>query len=82
MATFVNREQNNDKEKSKESLKWLSLKEHNSVKYFFSDEDVDEIFDALIQTNALTISEPKIPEQINRTNNLKYCHYHKLPLIF
>lgn len=78
MVIIVNPRQNNDQEKSKEPSKWLTLKERKDVKYSFTDEDVDEIFDSLLQANALTLPKLKRHGEINRTDDPKYCRYHRI----
>ncbi|CAB4278489.1 unnamed protein product [Prunus armeniaca] len=78
LATFVKTEKKNDKGQSKDPPKRLTLKECKEVKYSFDDEDVDEIFDQLLASKGITLPESKRPAETNKTNDLRYCWYHRL----
>ncbi|CAB4319825.1 unnamed protein product [Prunus armeniaca] len=78
LATFVKTEKKNDKGQSKDPPKRLTLKERKKVKYSFDDEDVEEIFDQLLASKGITLPESKRPAEANKTNDPKYCRYHRL----
>ncbi|KAL8161824.1 hypothetical protein V2J09_013313 [Rumex salicifolius] len=69
---------NQDRGKTKEHSKKLTLQERKQKKYPFDDDDVQAIFDELIEAKALTLPEPKKPNEVGMTNNPKYCPYHRL----
>ena len=54
-----------------------AFRERVEKKYPF-DEDVDEIFEALIANGKLTLPEPKRPEDVGKTNDPRYCPYHQM----
>ncbi|CAB4308132.1 unnamed protein product [Prunus armeniaca] len=81
LATFVKTEKKNDKSQSKDPPKRLILKELKEVKYSFDDDDVEEIFDQLLAYKAITLLESKRPAEANKTNDPKYCRYHRLDKI-
>jgi len=78
LATFVKTENKNDKGKTKDPPKRLTLKERKEVKYSFDDDDVEEIFDQLLASKAITLPESKRPAEASKTNDPKYCRYHRL----
>ncbi|CAL8989853.1 unnamed protein product [Prunus brigantina] len=78
LATFVKTEKKSDKGQSKDPPKRLTLKERKEVKYSFDDEDVEEIFDQLLASNGITLPESKRPAEANKTNDPRYCWYHRL----
>ncbi|KAM1706158.1 hypothetical protein ACFX2K_028340 [Malus domestica] len=81
MATFVKVDKKSDNVKRKEETKGtrrLSLKERKEVKYSFDDEDVGTIFDELLAAKMITLPEPKRPAEVNKTDDPKYCRYHRL----
>ncbi|KAM1786196.1 hypothetical protein ACFX12_039014 [Malus domestica] len=81
MATFVKVDKKSDNIKRKEETKGtrrLSLKERKEVKYSFDDEDVGTIFDELLAAKMITLPEPKRPAEVNKTDDPKYCRYHRL----
>lgn len=90
MATFIksdkkngnnsnNSNNNNNNNKGKdERPRRLSLKERKSVKYSFDDDDVDSIFDELLAAKVVKLPESKRPAEVNKTDNPKYCRYHRL----
>ena len=81
MATFVKVDKKNDNVKRKEEAKGtrrLSLKERKEVKYSFDDEDVGTIFEELLAAKMITLPEPKRPAEVNKTDDPKYCRYHRL----
>ncbi|CAL8999687.1 unnamed protein product [Prunus brigantina] len=69
LATLVKTEKKNDKGQSKDPPKRLTLKERKEIKYSFDDEDVEEIFDQLLVSNAITLLESKHPAEVNKTND-------------
>ncbi|KAI5317664.1 hypothetical protein L3X38_037371 [Prunus dulcis] len=44
----------------------------------FNDEDVEEIFDQLLASNSIALPESKRPAEANKTNDPRYCRYHRL----
>ncbi|CAL9017106.1 unnamed protein product [Prunus brigantina] len=78
LATFVKTEKKSDKGQNKDPPKRLTLKERKEVKYSFDDEDVEEIFDQLLASNGITLPESKRPAEANKTNDPRYCRYHRL----
>ena len=42
------------------------------------DEDVEEIFGALLANGKLTLPDPKRPGDFGKTNDLRYCPYHQM----
>lgn len=51
----------NEKIKANEASKRLAFKERKELKYSFVDDDVKEIFDELLASNAITLLESKRP---------------------
>ena len=74
MATFVNNGRQNGK--GKEGLKKLTLEKRKKIKYSFHDDDVEGIFNELMKEKAIQLPEPKIPSEVDKIDDLKYCHYH------
>ncbi|CAB4273271.1 unnamed protein product [Prunus armeniaca] len=68
----------NEKGQSKDPPKKLTLKERKEVKYSFDDDVVEEIFDQFLASKAITLSESKRPTKANKTNDPRYCRYHRL----
>ncbi|KAL0290916.1 UNVERIFIED_CONTAM: hypothetical protein Scaly_1656100 [Sesamum calycinum] len=56
----------------------LTLKEMQAKQYPFLDSDVSRIFDDLLNTNLIELPEMKWPEEVGKTDDLKYCKYHRL----
>ena len=54
-----------------------AFRERVEKKYSF-DEDVDEIFGALMENDKLTLLEPKRPGDVGKTNDPRYCPYHQM----
>ena len=54
-----------------------AFKEWVEKKYPF-DEDVEEIFWALLANNKLTLLDLKRPKEVSKTNDPRYCPYHKM----
>ncbi|WP_440998354.1 hypothetical protein, partial [Cysteiniphilum litorale] len=54
-----------------------AFKERVEKKYPF-DEDVEEIFEALLANGKLTLPEPKRPGDVGKTNDPRYCPYHQM----
>ncbi|KAL0367220.1 UNVERIFIED_CONTAM: hypothetical protein Sradi_3612100 [Sesamum radiatum] len=46
--------------------------------YPFLDSDVSGIFDDLLNANLIELLEMKRPEEDGKTNDPKYCKYHRL----
>ena len=44
----------------------------------FDDDDVQGIFDELMAARAISLPEPKRPTKVNKTNDPRYCLYHKI----
>ena len=56
-----------------------ACKEGVEKKYPF-DEDVEEIFGALLANGKLTLPDPKRPGDVGKTNDPRYCPYHQMVL--
>ncbi|XXG53350.1 hypothetical protein AAC387_Pa03g1453 [Persea americana] len=56
-----------------------AFKERAEKKYPF-DEDVEEIFGALLANGKLTFPNPKRPGDVGKTNDPRYCPYHQMVL--
>ncbi|CAB4282677.1 unnamed protein product [Prunus armeniaca] len=69
LATFIKIGKKNDKGQSKDPHKRLTLKERKEIKYYFDNEDVEEIFDQLLASNAITLPKSKRPAEANKTND-------------
>ncbi|XXG72495.1 hypothetical protein AAC387_Pa07g1575 [Persea americana] len=54
-----------------------AFKEQVEKKYPF-DEDVEEIFGALLANGKLTLPDPKRPGDVGKTNDPRYCPYHQM----
>ncbi|KAJ8624406.1 hypothetical protein MRB53_032936 [Persea americana] len=54
-----------------------AFKERVEKKYPF-DEDVEEIFGALLANGKLTLPDPKRPGEVGKTNDPRYCPYHQM----
>ena len=63
---------------SKEEHIRLTLKEMMAKQYPFLDSDVPKIFDELLQNNLIELPEMKRPEEQRRSNDPKYCKFHRL----
>ncbi|KAL0373897.1 UNVERIFIED_CONTAM: hypothetical protein Sradi_3305400 [Sesamum radiatum] len=56
----------------------LTLKEIQTKQYPFLDSDVSEIFEDLLNANVIELPEMKRPEEAGKTDDPKYCKYHRL----
>ena len=54
-----------------------AFKEWVEKKYKF-DEDIEEIFGALLANDKLTLPDPKRLRDVSKTNNPRYCPYHQM----
>ena len=54
-----------------------AFKELVEKKYSF-DEDIEEIFGALLANGKLILPDPKRPGDAGKTNDLRYCPYHQM----
>ncbi|XXG42025.1 hypothetical protein AAC387_Pa01g2379 [Persea americana] len=54
-----------------------AFKKRVEKKYPF-DEDVEEIFGALLGNGKLTLPDPKRPRDVGKTNDPRYCPYHQM----
>ncbi|XXG42059.1 hypothetical protein AAC387_Pa01g2409 [Persea americana] len=54
-----------------------AFKERVEKKYPF-DEDVEEIFGALLANGKLTLPDPKRLGDVGKTNDPRYCRYHQM----
>ena len=84
MATFVKSSRTtnggniNKNGKQKEEGRQPAVQERKEKKYPFDDDDVQGIFDELMATKAISIPEPKQPKEVNKTNDPRYCPYHRI----
>ncbi|KAH6782090.1 hypothetical protein C2S51_007383 [Perilla frutescens var. frutescens] len=56
----------------------LTLREMQQREYPFLDSDVPGIFEDLCKTELIKLPEMKRPEEAGRTDDPKYCKYHRL----
>ncbi|PIN21577.1 hypothetical protein CDL12_05717 [Handroanthus impetiginosus] len=56
----------------------LTLKEMKSKQYPFLDSDVSGIFDDLLNANLIERPEMKRPEEVEKTDDPRYCKYYRL----
>uniref|UniRef100_M1DX51 Retrotransposon gag protein n=1 Tax=Solanum tuberosum TaxID=4113 RepID=M1DX51_SOLTU len=56
----------------------LTLKEMQRKDYPFLDSDVFTIFDELLEMKLFELPEMKRPDEAERSDDLKYCKYHRL----
>ena len=54
-----------------------SIQELLKKQYVFRRELVKDMFDQLMEHQALNLPDPRRPEQVNMTNNPLYCPYHR-----
>uniref|UniRef100_A0A2N9FNB6 Uncharacterized protein n=1 Tax=Fagus sylvatica TaxID=28930 RepID=A0A2N9FNB6_FAGSY len=75
------------KEKKEERMKgisqererrWLTLKEMEEKTYSFPDSDVPSMLEDLLEKEIIKLPECKRPEEMGRTNDPKYCKYHRV----
>jgi len=84
MATFVkssgptNGGNINKNGKQREEGRRPTLQERKEKKYPFNDDDVQGIFDELMAATAISLSKPKRPAEVNKTNDPGYCPYHRI----
>ncbi|KAL9666826.1 hypothetical protein QQ045_001169 [Rhodiola kirilowii] len=55
-----------------------TLKELQAKKYPFPDSDLSGMLDDLLEKGIINLPEAKRPDEVNRTNDPKYCRYHRL----
>ncbi|KAL0463425.1 UNVERIFIED_CONTAM: hypothetical protein Slati_0230100 [Sesamum latifolium] len=70
-----------DKKKDAPQERWprkLTLKKMQTKQYHFLDSDVSGIFDDLLNANLIELPEMKRPEEAGKTDDPKYCKYHRL----
>jgi hypothetical protein len=56
----------------------LTLKEMEEKTYPFPDSDVPGMLEDLLEKEIIKLSECKRPEEMGRTNDPKYCKYHRV----
>ena len=56
----------------------LMLKEMKEKTYPFPDSDVPGMLEDLLEKEIIKLPECKRPEEMGRTNDLKYCKYHRV----
>ena len=56
----------------------LTLKEMEEKTYPFPDADVRGMLEDLLEKNVIKLPECKHPEEMGRTNDPKYCMYHRV----
>ncbi|KAL0339231.1 UNVERIFIED_CONTAM: hypothetical protein Sangu_1445200 [Sesamum angustifolium] len=59
-------------------LRKFTLKEMQAKQYPFLNSDVSRIFDDLLNANLIELPEMKWPEEVGKTDDPKYCKYHRL----
>ncbi|KAM1132645.1 hypothetical protein ACFX19_047713 [Malus domestica] len=55
-----------------------TLRELEQKVYPFPDSDMDAMLDDLLEKKVIELPECKRPEEMNRTNDPKYCKYHRI----
>ncbi|KAM2675582.1 hypothetical protein EV1_002329 [Malus domestica] len=55
-----------------------TLRELEQKTYPFPDSDVDAMLDDLLEKKVIELPECKRPEEMNRTNDPRYCKYHRI----
>ncbi|KAH0707412.1 hypothetical protein KY290_011967 [Solanum tuberosum] len=55
-----------------------TLWEMQGKNYPFSDSDVSEIFDELLELKLIDLPEMKRPDEAEKTDDPNYCKYHRL----
>ncbi|KAL2493101.1 Ribonuclease H [Abeliophyllum distichum] len=56
----------------------LTLKELEEKKYSFSDSEVSEILDQLLEQKVIELPAPKRPEKTGQVDHHKYCRFHQI----
>ncbi|XP_012849590.1 PREDICTED: uncharacterized protein LOC105969382 [Erythranthe guttata] len=69
---------NEEKQDFSQERRRLTLKEMQAREYPFLDTDVAGIFDDLLSLKLIELPEMKRPEEANKTDDPKYCKYHRL----
>ena len=55
-----------------------TLQEMQEKQYPFPDSDISNMFDHLLELKLIELPEMKRPEEVDQTNDPKYCKYHRL----
>jgi len=55
-----------------------TLKELQQKRYLFFDSDLPGMLNDLLEKGVIQLLEPRRPEEVGRTANPKYCHYHRM----
>ncbi|KAL0447774.1 UNVERIFIED_CONTAM: hypothetical protein Slati_1905300 [Sesamum latifolium] len=58
--------------------KKIDFERDANKQYPFLDSDVSGIFDDLLNANLIELPEMKRPEEAGKTDDPKYCKYHRL----
>ncbi|PIM98934.1 hypothetical protein CDL12_28577 [Handroanthus impetiginosus] len=71
------KKKNNDKTDNQHaSSNKQTLKEMQEKEYPFPNSDVPHIFDEFLVRQLIQLTQPKCMEEVEKTNNPKYCKYH------
>ena len=62
----------------KREKRQLTLKEMKEKTYLFPNADVQGMLENLLEKNVIKLQECKCPKEMGRTNNPKYCVYHRV----
>ena len=54
------------------------MKERLEKKYSFMDDLVEDLFEDLLEQKLIALPEVKRPHEVGKTNDPKYCPYHRL----
>ena len=57
---------------------WLTLKETEEKTYLFQNTDVQRMLEDLLEKNVIKLLECKRLEEMGRSNDQKYCIYHRV----
>ncbi|PIN07544.1 hypothetical protein CDL12_19889 [Handroanthus impetiginosus] len=55
-----------------------TLKEMQEKEYHFPNSDVPHILDELLARKLIELPQSKLPKEVGRTNDPKYCKYHRV----
>ena len=54
------------------------MRELEQKAYLFPNSDMAAMLDDLLEKKVIELPECKLPEEMNRVNNPKYCKYHRI----
>ncbi|KAH6815278.1 hypothetical protein C2S51_020098 [Perilla frutescens var. frutescens] len=75
---FIRKDVDKDTKQNVQPEKRMTLKEMQQKQYHFLDSDVSGIFDDLLKEGLIELPEMKRLNKTGRTDDPKYCKYHRL----